>query len=66
MFYSDNPVLDFAKKDAEEEKWLRKRPICAYCNKPIQDERLWDFDGELYHDECAKNQFRKWTEDYME
>ena len=66
MFYSDDPTADFSRKDAVEQKWMDDRPICAYCGHPIQDERLWDIDGELYHDECAKSEFMKWTEDYIE
>ena len=51
-------------KEHEEERWLAKRPVCCLCGKPIQDERLFDIDGELYHEECAFDEFRKWTEDY--
>ena len=49
-----------AKKDA----WLRSRPICSHCRKPIQDERLFDINGELYHPDCAEQEFLKYTEDY--
>ena len=50
--------------DMEKERRLARRPICSYCGKRIQDERLWDISGELYHQDCAEHEFCKWTEDY--
>lgn len=54
----------FMEKEAREDAWLRKRPTCSHCRKPIQDERIWDINGELYHPDCAEEEFCKWTEDY--
>ena len=51
-------------REAEEERWLRKKPICVYCGRHIQDENLFDINGELYHEECAFSEFKKYTEDY--
>ena len=51
--------------DAEQERWLDKLPVCCLCNQPIQNERLFDIEGNLYHEECAEDEFRKWTEDYI-
>ena len=48
----------------KQEARLRKRPICSHCGKHIQDERIWDINGELYHPDCAEEEFCKWTEDY--
>ena len=51
--------------DAEQERWLDKLPVCCLCNQSIQNERLFDIEGNLYHEECAEDEFRKWTEDYI-
>lgn len=51
-------------KEREEERWLNKKPICCRCGRHIQDENLFDINDELYHEECAFDEFRKWTEDY--
>ena len=51
--------------DAEQERWLDNLPECCLCNQPIQNERLFDIEGNLYHEECAEDEFRKWTEDYI-
>ena len=66
MFYSDDPAADFSRKDAAEERWLKKRPICEHCGKHIQDERVYVVYGEYYHVECFNDEHLKWTEDYIE
>lgn len=64
FFRSDDPIADFNRKDRAETKWLAKKPVCEYCGHQIQDERLFDYHGNLYHVECAEEAFLKWTEDY--
>lgn len=54
----------FESRERKQEAQLRKRPICSHCGEPIQDERLFDINGELYHLDCAKSEFCKYTEDY--
>ena len=60
----DNYSL-WRRHNAEEERWLAKRPVCRICHEPIQDERLFDIEGNLYHEECAESEFKKWTENYI-
>ena len=62
MGWSDDPLRDFARRDAEEARWLAKRPVCYECEEPISDEECYEFDGNLYCPECLKNH-KKWTED---
>ena len=50
--------------EREQERKLSKCPVCCYCGHPIQDETLFEINGELYHIGCAENEFKKWTEDY--
>lgn len=59
----DNYSL-WRSREAQRENRLKKQPVCVYCGKHIQDERLFDINGELYHVECAEEDFKKWTEDY--
>ena len=66
IFYSDDPVRDFERRDAEQSEWLEKLPECAHCGHEIQDERLMNIDGELYHLDCVDEAFGEWTEEYME
>jgi len=44
----------FREHEAQEEAWLSKRPICAKCGEPIQDEYAYDLydDGDLVCEDC--------------
>lgn len=50
--------------DMENERKLARRPVCCLCHERIQDEELIDYEGQLYHEQCFLDEFRKWTEDY--
>lgn len=52
------------RREAAHERRLARLPECECCGHKIQDEELWDIDGKLYHEGCAIELFRKWTEDY--
>ena len=52
--------------EARETAWLQKRPFCAGCGRRIQDERLFDIKGELYHIDCAEQEFLQYTDNYEE
>lgn len=66
IFYSDDPVRDFERWDDERNKWLEMLPKCAHCGHEIQDERLLNINGELYHTDCADEAFGEWTENHIE
>ena len=51
-------------KEIEHERKLVRLPICCHCGERIQDENLFDINGALFHEECARGEFLKWTEDY--
>lgn len=61
-----DPYDDFLARDAEDEAWLKKRPKCACCDKPIQDEKCLVFEGEFYHIDCFVAEHRVNTDDYIE
>ena len=64
MMFTNDPIADFNAWDSEKERRLARAPKCAECGKPIQEDRLFDIDGELYHVKCFENNYLKWTEDY--
>ena len=66
FYYSDNPVRDAERRMADLDRWLDQFPKCAHCGEAITDETLFDIDGELYHIECAEEEFKKYTDDYIE
>lgn len=55
----------FEMHDAEESRQLERLPKCDFCGEEIQDEYLYEIDGELYCEECMMEHFRKSTEEYM-
>lgn len=52
MFYSDNPLADFERHDAEQQKQLEQLPICADCGHYIQQETAVYINGEYICDSC--------------
>ena len=49
---TDNPIADFEKHEAEQEKALKKLPKCDYCHEYIQEESYHQVDGKNICDEC--------------
>ena len=58
------------RHDAEQERWLQRRPVCNVCGEHIQDDHLFDIDGDLVCEECLKDymeeHYKQSTEKYME
>ena len=66
MFLTDDPVADFDRWDAEQQDELEKLPNCCGCGEPIQDDDLFDIDGDLYCEECMEAHFKRPVENYIE
>ena len=64
-FRSGDPLDDFARREHEQEEWLKSRPICSKCGRHIQDERLMFVEGGCYHIDCAIQRFGEDTDDYI-
>lgn len=50
--YTSDPVADFERYDYYKEKKLQKRPICAWCGEPIQDDVAIYLDNEWVCLDC--------------
>ena len=66
MPWTDDPIRDAERHEAEQERQLQKLPICCECGEPIQTDECYEFDGELLCPDCLMGNHRNWTEDYME
>ncbi len=64
--YTDDPIADFHRHDAEQAEALAKLPVCSECDNPIQTEEYYEFNDELICPECLQDNHRKWVEDYIE
>lgn len=49
----------FEMHDAEQERWLAKLPVCVECGEPIQDDYLYEINGEYVCEDCLKELYRK-------
>ncbi len=46
MCWTDDPLLDFARHDAEQTRQLEQLPVCADCDEHIQEETAYYINGE--------------------
>lgn len=66
MYFSDDPVADYDRHCAEQERKLAKYPKCDNCGEYITDEYFYNIDGTFICEDCMKIDFRKNTEDFIE
>jgi formylmethanofuran dehydrogenase subunit E len=66
MYWTDDPVADFNRYEAEQARMLERLPKCSECGEPIQDEDCYEFNDELICEECLKDNHRKQVEDLIE
>ena len=64
MYYTDDPIADYERYDADRERALGKLPRCCDCGEYIQDEEYYDIDDNLFCEKCLNNNFKKLTENY--
>ncbi len=64
MIFTDDPVADFERYDAEQQEKLDRLPVCDYCDEHIQDDYYYELDNECICEECLNEHFRKHVEDY--
>lgn len=69
MSYIPDAYEQWEKHDAEQERWLQSRPVCCECGEHIQDEDLFDIDGDLVCEDCLtdymKKHYQQKTEKYV-
>lgn len=63
---TDDPARDEAQHSAALEEKLKTMPKCSHCHNHIQDDYLFDIDGEIYCEEHALELFRKDVSNYVE
>ena len=66
MFYTDDPIADFHRYDAEKQAELDKRPTCHECGEKIQEDFCYEINGECICERCLNKNHRKHTEDFIE
>jgi hypothetical protein len=65
MYYTDDPVRDAERREADWEDELERFPECRCCGCRITSEKLWHIEGDFYCPECAEENFTEWTENHI-
>ena len=53
MFYrTDDPLADLRRWEEEQEKKLKRLPLCICCEEHIRQDDAVCIDGDYYCDEC--------------
>jgi formylmethanofuran dehydrogenase subunit E len=58
MILTDDPAHDFDQYDREQYEKLQKRPRCAICGEPIQDDVALKLYDEWICDKCIEDNRR--------
>ena len=65
MYYSDNPGADFERWSNDMEAELARLPVCYHCGEPIQDDYLYNINGNLYCHDCLDECFKESTDNHI-
>ena len=66
MFFSNDPIVDAMRHDAEIEREQEKLPVCDACGKVIDDDTFWLISGETLCDDCAHDMYTIHMDDWMD
>lgn len=66
MPWTDDPVADYNRYDAQQAREEARLPRCSECDHPIQSDECYEFNGELICPDCLTNNHRKWVEDLLQ
>lgn len=58
MIYTDDPAHDFDQYDREQAERLRRRPRCAICGEPLQEDVALKLYDEWICDKCIEDNRR--------
>lgn len=53
--WTDDPIADFNRYDSEQQKYLKKLPVCCGCGEPIQQDDAVCIDGDWFCDDCLND-----------
>ena len=54
MGWTDDPVRDAEKHSAAGDRWMNRRPVCAYCGYRITDEKAYRINRKFYCPDCVE------------
>lgn len=54
MGWTDDPIADFHRWDAEQQELLKRLPLCYMCCERIQQDTAVMINDHYYCDDCLK------------
>ena len=66
FFSTNDPIADYHRYDAVQQREVERCPKCDYCDAPITVDTYYDLDGDIVCEECLDRHFKKFTDDYIE
>ena len=66
MIFTDDPIRDFHRHDAEQEEALEKLPVCECCGKPIQQEKAVYYNYQWCCEDCEFDFWHDIRHDFLE
>ena len=63
FFYSDDPLRDFDRWDAEQQERLKELPDCADCGEKIYDDHYYMINDEPICPDCLDSNYRREADD---
>ena len=63
MFECPDNYDIYMAHEREMEQRLARRPVCSYCEQPIQDDFFYEIDCEKVCPECLELHFRRMVEE---
>lgn len=66
MIFTDDPIADFERNEAEKEEWLMKLPTCSCCGEPIQQEKAVYYNDQWCCKDCESDFWQDIREDFLE
>lgn len=64
--WTDNPIADFVRHDAEQQAKLDKLPVCECCKEPIQQEKAIYYNDQYCCEDCESEFWQNIREDFLE
>ena len=67
-YYTDDPLADFERYDADRESAMALLPECAFCHDRVWNDREFQFDGHSFCSwTCLDSYIRKhYLEDFLD
>lgn len=65
MYFSDDPIRDFERWDADREARLARYPVCFFCGCHCQGEKAYLIQDKWICEDCMHD-FSVYLDDYLE